>query len=102
MRCTRLRPAGRQSLNAYAAYVGTPFAATTIFIGMTDTQVLNLPGWGRPTQIVRSKGSQGWREQWEYRKPRDESHRLYFENGRLAAQEDATAPLIEARYSSEQ
>lgn len=63
----RPRPAGRQALTSYAAYAGTPFAATTIFIGMTDTQVLNLPVWGRPTQIVRSKARQGWREQWEYK-----------------------------------
>ncbi|HEX5864050.1 MAG TPA: hypothetical protein VF014_07300 [Casimicrobiaceae bacterium] len=98
----RSRPAGRQSLNSYAAYAGTPFAATTIFIGMTDTRVLNLPGWGRPTQIVRSKARQGWREQWEYKRSGDESHRLYFENGRLVEREDVTAPLMEARFSPEQ
>src|SRR5438093_11713757 len=28
-------------------YAGTPFAATTLFIGMTDTQALNLRGWDR-------------------------------------------------------
>jgi hypothetical protein len=98
----RSRPAGRLPPGSQAAYAGTPFAATTIFIGMTDTQVLNLPGWGRPAQIVRNKVKQGWREQWEYKRPGDESHRLYFENGRLAAQEDATPPLMEARFSSEQ
>ena len=52
----RSRPMSRQAANCYA---GTPFAATTIFIGMTDTQVLNLPSWGRPAQIRRSKARQG-------------------------------------------
>jgi hypothetical protein len=95
----RSRQISRQAANSYA---GTPFAATTIFIGMTDTQVLNLPSWGRPTQIRRSKARQGWREQWVYQRPGDEWHHLYFENGRLAAQEDVSPPLIEARVSSEQ
>jgi hypothetical protein len=95
----RPRPMSRQSASSYA---GTPFAATTIFIGMTDTQVLNLPSWGRPAQILRSKARQGWREQWVYKRPGDEWHHLYFENGRLAAQEEVSPPLIEARLSSEQ
>jgi hypothetical protein len=95
----RSRPMSRQ---AAVSYAGTPFAATTIFIGMTDTQVLNLPSWGRPAQIRRSKARQGWREEWVYKRPGDEWHHLYFENGRLAAQEDASPPLIEARVSSEE
>jgi hypothetical protein len=95
----RSRPVSRQTENSYA---GTPFAATTIFIGMTDTQVLNLPSWGRPAQIRRSKTRQGWREEWVYKRPGDEWHHLYFENGRLAAQEEVSPPLIEARVSSEQ
>jgi hypothetical protein len=95
----RSRQTGRRSASSYA---GTPFAATTIFIGMTDTRVLNLPSWGRPAQIRRSKARQGWREQWVYKRPGDEWHHLYFENGRLAAQEDVSPPLIEARVSSEQ
>lgn len=95
----RSRPMSRRSADSYA---GTPFAATTIFIGMTDTQVLNLPSWGRPAQIRRSKAKQGWREEWVYKRPGDEWHHLYFENGRLAAQEDVSPPLIEARVSSEE
>ena len=90
------------SRQAVASYAGTPFAATTIFIGMTDTQVLNLPSWGRPAQIRRSKARQGWHEQWVYKRPGEEWHHLYFENGRLAAQEEITPPLIEARLSSEE
>ena len=82
-------------------YAGTPFAATTLFIGMTDTQVLNLPGWGRPAQILRSKARQGWREEWVYKNQTDEWHLLYFENGRLAAREDVPPPTMEARASSD-
>jgi hypothetical protein len=95
----RSRPTSRQAASSYA---GTPFAATTIFIGMTDTQVLNLPSWGRPSKILRSKTRQGWREQWVYKRPGDDWHHLYFENGRLAAQEDVPSPLIEARVASEE
>jgi hypothetical protein len=82
-------------------YAGTPFAATTLFIGMTDTQVLNLPGWGRPARISRSKDSQGWREQWVYRNSSDQSSLLYFQNGRLVEREDAPLPTLEARASTE-
>lgn len=82
-------------------YTGTPFAATTLFIGMTDTQVLNLPGWGRPTQISRSKGTQGWREQWVYRNSIDQMSLLHFQNGRLVEREDAPLPTLEARASTE-
>ena len=82
-------------------YTGTPFAATTLFIGMTDTQVLNLPSWGRPAQISRSKGNQGWREQWVYRNSIDQMSLLYFQNGRLVEREDAPPPTLEARVSTE-
>jgi len=78
----------------------TPFSATRLFIGMTDTQVLNLPSWGRPAQIERSKAGRAWREQWVYkdRGIADERRLLYFENGRLVAQEDAPPPpSIQAR-----
>ena len=83
-------------------YTGTPFAATTLFIGMTDTQVLNLTGWGRPSQIQRAKAQQGWREQWIYKDAAEEWRFLYFENGRLVARQEAPAPSMQARLSSEQ
>ena len=82
-------------------YAGTPFAATTLFIGMTDTQVLNLPSWGRPMRISRSRGSEGWREQWVYRNSSDEMSLLYFQNGRLVESEDAPAPTLQARAPTE-
>ena len=82
----------------------TPFFATQLFIGMTDTQVLNLPSWGRPAHIVRSKAGRVWREQWIYkdRNTGDERRFLYFENARLVDQEDAPpAPSFQARATIE-
>src|SRR6266513_787516 len=74
-----------------ARLAATPFFATRLFIGMTDTQVLNLPSWGRPARILRSKAGHVWREQWIYkdRSTGDERSFLYFENARLVDQEDA-------------
>ena len=95
----RSQQTSRQVANSYG---GTPLAATTLFIGMTDTQVLNLPSWGRPAQILRSKARPGWREEWVYKNRTDDWHLLYFENGRLAAREDVPAPTMEARASSDQ
>ena len=77
-----------------ARRAATPFFATRLLIGMTDTQVLNLPSWGRPAQIIRSKAGHVWREQWIYkdRSTGDERRFLYFENARLVDHEDAPPP----------
>jgi hypothetical protein len=77
-----------------ARLAATPFFATRLFIGMTDTQVLNLPSWGRPAQIIRSKAGHLWREQWIYmdRSTGDERRFLYFEKARLVDHEDAPPP----------
>jgi hypothetical protein len=80
----------------------SPLYAPRLFMGMTDTQVLNLPSWGRPARIVRSKAGHLWREQWIYkdRSTGDERSFLYFENARLVDQEDApTQPLVQARVT---
>jgi hypothetical protein len=91
------RDSSKASRSSQASrYAATPFGATSLFIGMTDTQVLNLPSWGRPTRISRSKGSEGWREQWVYSSS-DEMSLLYFQNGRLVDREDAPAPTLQAR-----
>ena len=87
-----------------ARLAATPFFATRLFIGMTDTQVLNLPSWGRPAQIIRSKAGHVWREQWIYkdRSTGDERGFLYFENARLVDQEDAPPqPSFQARATTE-
>jgi len=81
----------------------TPFFATRLFIGMTDTQVLNLPSWGRPAHIIRNKAGHVWRERWIYkdRETGDERRFLYFENARLVDQEDARPPSVQARATIE-
>ena len=57
---------------------------TSIALGMTDDQVLNIPSWGRPGRIVRSGRRQGWHEVWTY--DRDGiTRRLAFVGGRLAS-----------------
>ena len=97
---TSARRVSRQSDNAKATQLtdarlaATPFLATQLFIGMTDTQVLNLPSWGRPAQIIRSKAGHVWREQWIYkdRSTGDERRFLYFENARLVDHEDVPPP----------
>jgi hypothetical protein len=56
---------------------------TSIALGMTDDQVLNIPQWGRPTRIERSGRHRGWRETWTYARP-SELRTLTFVEGRLA------------------
>jgi hypothetical protein len=54
---------------------------------MTDDQVLNLAGWGRPAKIVRTRTPHEWREQWVYDTRAAGLRQLRFVNGRLAAVE---------------
>ena len=54
-------------------------------LGMFDTQVLNLRGWGRPGKITRSKSKREWREEWTYFSPQDGERQLLFANGKLTA-----------------
>lgn len=56
---------------------------TSIALGMTDDQVLNMPQWGRPTHIERTGRHRGWRETWTYTRP-TELRTLTFVEGRLA------------------
>ena len=59
--------------------------STSLALGMSDTEVLNMRGWGRPHKITRSKASQAWREEWIYSHRQDEQRLLQFENGKLAS-----------------
>ena len=88
----------------------SPLHVSRLFIGMTDTQVLNLAAWGRPAQIVRSKSGHVWRERWIYKDRSSGGDRgaLFFENSRLVDQEEAVAgptemsePVIESRAAVE-
>jgi len=57
-----------------------PLSGTRLTLGMTDTS--------------------GWREEWLYKRASNMPRVLYFENGRLAAHEDAPPPAMEARAST--
>jgi hypothetical protein len=56
---------------------------TSITLGMTDDQVLNIPRWGPPSHIERTGRHRGWRETWTYSRA-SESRTLTFVEGRLA------------------
>jgi hypothetical protein len=62
-----------------------PLSAKVLAIGMTDTQVLNLPSCGPPARIARTRESTIWHEEWTYqaRSSGNDERVLYFENGRL-------------------
>ena len=79
-----------------------PLHVSRLFIGMTDTQVLNLAPWGRPSQIVRSRSGHVWRERWIYRDRNSGGDRgsLFFENSRLVDQEEALAGPSESAIDS--
>ncbi|HXR55167.1 MAG TPA: hypothetical protein VN858_00120 [Casimicrobiaceae bacterium] len=65
---------------------------TSIALGMTDDQVLNIPHWGRPSRIVRSGRHERWRETWTYDR-NGETRELAFVDGRLAGIADENAPI---------
>ena len=67
------------------------FWRTSIAIGMSDDEVLNLPTWGRPSAISRSKSNRIWYEEWIYRWRLGGTSRLSFANGRLTGVETAAA-----------
>jgi hypothetical protein len=102
-------PAAAQKINVQAEHArpaypdpkpDAPIFASKLFIGMTDTQVLNLPSVGRPARIVRTKTGRQWREQWIYsdRNTGDERRVLYFENARLVDHEElAGRSLVQVR-----
>jgi len=56
-----------------------------LVVGMSDTKVLNMRGWGRPQKITRTRGRDGWREEWTYLSRPEERRMLQFVNGTLTA-----------------
>jgi hypothetical protein len=50
---------------------------------MSDDEVLNMSGWGRPSRIDRVRLPREWREEWVYGPQTLSERRLYFSNGRL-------------------
>lgn len=59
-----------------------PWRQATICIGMTDDEVLNLPGWGRPSKIERSHEQRVWQEVWTYDNGFSRRY-LHFANAKL-------------------
>jgi hypothetical protein len=59
------------------------FRRTTIALGMSDDEVLNLPGWGVPNRIERSREPRLYRESWSYRLANGDTRWLRFTNARL-------------------
>ena len=71
---------------------------TSIALGMTDDQVLNIPYWGRPARIARSGHRQGFREVWTYDRG-GVIRQLAFVDGKLAAIETAGQRYLTASIS---
>jgi hypothetical protein len=61
-----------------------PWPRRPIALGMTDDEVLNMPEWGRPARIARTRLARGWQEVWSYRDAWGAERQLYFTNARLA------------------
>src|SRR5258708_22005384 len=59
-----------------------PFGHGSLCMGITDDEVLNLPAWGRPSAIVRTRSGRAWQEQWTYDGRRGGARRLQFLDGK--------------------
>ena len=77
-----------------AAKGGVLWRRTALCLGITDDEVLNLPGWGRPAAIERARVREGWREAWRYASPGQGAKRLSFLNGQLQNVEEAAVDVI--------
>lgn len=77
----------------------TPYRHASIAVGMSDDEILNLPGWGRPGHIARSRDRSGWHETWTYDRG-DGEHALAFLNGRLATIDDPSHASLSTRLAS--
>jgi len=60
-----------------------PWTHTTLTLGMSDDELLNMPAWGRPARIVRTRMPRGWSEEWFYPTATGGERRLLFVNGKL-------------------
>ena len=79
---------------AQRASLRLPWRHTAICIGMTDDEVLNLQGWGRPATINRTRAAHEWREEWFYDARAAGRRQLFFVNGKLTAVEtDLVEPI---------
>jgi len=60
-----------------------PWRHQALALGVSDDEVLNMPGWGRPNRIVRTRLPRGWLEVWTYGSPAVGERELAFTNARL-------------------
>jgi hypothetical protein len=61
-----------------------PFGRTILNLGMSDDEVLNLPRWGIPDRISRTKVNGVWHEDWIYARG-DVPRHLHFQNAVLTS-----------------
>ena len=61
-----------------------PWPKRSITLGLSDDEVLNMPAWGRPARIVRTRLARGWQEVWSYADAWGAERQLVFTNARLA------------------
>lgn len=61
-----------------------PWPKRGIALGMSDDEILNMPAWGRPGRIVRTRLARGWQEVWSYQDAWGAERQLVFTNARLA------------------
>lgn len=71
-----------------------PWRHRTLTLGMSDDEVLNLPGWGRPARIARTRTPRGWHEVWTYDSGVTGERQLRFTNARLSDIVDAPAAQV--------
>jgi hypothetical protein len=71
-----------------------PWRNTAPVLGITDDEVLNMPAWGRPGRIVRTRLARGWQEVWSYGNPVVGERELRFVNARLADFGDAPPSAV--------
>ena len=74
-----------------------PWTHAGIEIGISDDEVLNMPGWGRPAQISRVRAAHGWEEVWRYGDPYRGERALRFVNARLTDIAETPAALAAVR-----
>ena len=92
-------PAGRDQIAGKGA-VSEPASlqglvqGSELAVGMSDTKVLNTRGWGRPQKVTRTRGKDGWREEWTYLSRPEEKRILQFVNGTLTAA--MSEPVLQA------
>ena len=80
----RDQSAGKGAVSEPASPQGL-LQGSEIAVGVSDTKVLNTRGWGRPQKVTRTRGKDGWREEWTYLSRPEEKRILQFVNGTLTA-----------------